>query len=310
MGGRYKMKLRLLLGGLALAVACAGPAAADEAIKIGFITKFPVPFFATMEDAAKAYAKEHPGVEVTFAQGTSATDIEGQIAHIESMVTKGVQGIAITPVDPTVAPALDKAIAAGVKVVLMDNDIPDWTGRTALATTNNYNAGKIVGEYLKTVLKNGDTIGILEGVPGVPSLDDRVKGMLDGLKGVDVVIVGKGATNCTEELGISVAEDLLTKNPELKAIYAACGPPAAGAAQAIKNAGIANDKVVLAGFDFCCGEKEALEAGIEDATVAQFPAKMAELGVDALVKSIRGEKVESLIDSGAALVTKDNMANF
>ena len=304
------MKLRLLLGGLALAIASAGPASADDPIKIGFITKFPVPFFATMEDAAKAYAKEHPGVEVTFAQGTSATDIEGQIAHIESMVTKGVQGIAITPVDPTVAPALDKAIAAGVKVVLMDNDIPDWKGRTALATTDNYNAGKIVGEYLKTVLKNGDTLGILEGVPGVPSLDDRVKGMLDGLKGVDVVIVGKGATNCTEELGISVAEDLLTKNPELKAIYAACGPPAAGAAQAIKNAGIANDKIVLAGFDFCCGEKEALEAGIEDATVAQFPSKMAELGVDALVKSIRGEKVESLIDSGAALVTKDNMANF
>jgi ABC-type sugar transport system substrate-binding protein len=304
------MKLRLLLGGLAFAVACAGPAAADETIKIGFITKFPVPFFATMEDAAKAYAKEHPGVEVTFAQGTSATDIEGQIAHIESMVTRGVQGIAITPVDPTVAPALDKAIGAGVKVVLMDNDIPDWKGRTALATTNNYNAGKIVGEYLETVLKNGDTIGILEGVPGVPSLDDRVKGMLDGLKGVDVVIVGKGATNCTEELGISVAEDLLTKYPELKAIFAACGPPAAGAAQAIKNAGIANDKIVLAGFDFCCGEKEALEAGIEDATAAQFPAKMAELGVDALVKSIRGEKVESLIDSGAALVTKDNMANF
>jgi len=123
-------------------------------------------------------------------------------------------------------------------------------------------------------------------------------------------IVGRGATNCTEELGINVAQDLLTANPELKAIYAACGPPAAGAAQAIKNAGIANDAIILVGFDFCCGEKEALEAGIEDATVAQFPAKMAELGVDALVKSIKGEKVESLIDSGAALVTKDNMANF
>jgi simple sugar transport system substrate-binding protein len=303
------MRLRLLLGGLALAVACSGPALADT-VKIGFITKFPVPFFATMEDAAKAYAKAHPGVEIEFGQGTSATDIEGQIALIESMVTKGVQGIALTPVDPTVAAALDKAIAKGVKVVLMDNNIPDWNGRTALATTDNYNAGKLAGEYLKTVLKNGDTLGILEGVPGVPSLDDRVNGMLDGLKGVDVQIVGKGATNCTEELGISVAEDLLTKNPGLKAIFAACGPPAAGAAQAIKNAGIPSDKIVLAGFDFCCGEKEALEAGIEDATVAQFPAKMAELGVDALVKAIHGEKVESLIDSGAALVTKDNMSNF
>ena len=263
-----------------------------------------------MEDAAKAYAAANPGVEIIFGQGTSATDIEGQIALIESMVTQGVQGIAMTPVDPTVAPALDKAIAAGVKVVLMDNNIPDWKGRTALATTDNYNAGKIAGEYLKSVLKDGDTIGILEGVPGVPSLDDRVNGMLEGLQGVDVEIVGRGATNCTEELGINVAEDLLTANPDLKAIYAACGPPAAGAAQAIKNAGIANDDIVLVGFDFCCGEAEALTAGIEDATVAQFPAKMAELGVDALVKAIRGEKVESLIDSGAALVTKDNMANF
>jgi simple sugar transport system substrate-binding protein len=298
------------LAGLALAAATAGPATADDNIKIGFITKFPVPFFATMEDAAKAYAAANPGLEIVFGQGTSATDIEGQIALIESMVTQGVQGIALTPVDPTVASTLDKAIAAGVKVVLMDNNIPDWNGRTALATTDNYNAGKIAGEYLKSVLKSGDTLGILEGVPGVPSLDDRVKGMLDGLQGVDVNIVGRGATNCTEELGINVAQDLLTANPELKAIYAACGPPAAGAAQAIKNAGIANDAIILVGFDFCCGEKEALEAGIEDATVAQFPAKMAELGVDALVKSIKGEKVESLIDSGAALVTKDNMANF
>jgi ABC-type sugar transport system substrate-binding protein len=134
--------------------------------------------------------------------------------------------------------------------------------------------------------------------------------MLEGLNGVDVNIVGRGATNCTEELGISVAEDLLTANPDLKAIYAACGPPAAGAARAITNAGIANDGIVLVGFDFCCGEEEALAAGVEDATVAQFPSKMAELGVDALVKAIRGETVESLIDSGAALVTKDNMAQF
>jgi simple sugar transport system substrate-binding protein len=103
---------------------------------------------------------------------------------------------------------------------------------------------------------------------------------------------------------------LLTSNAHLKSIYAACGPPAAGAAQAIKNAGISPDDIVLVGFDFCCGEKEALESGIEDATVAQFPTKMAGLGVEALVKAIKGEKVESLIDSGAALVTKENMAEF
>ena len=300
------MRIPRLAVGLVFAGLVASPAFSADKVKVGFITKFPVPFFATMEDAAKAYASSHPGVEIVFGQGKSATDIDGQIALIESMVTQGVKGIALTPVDPTVAKALDKAVAAGVKIVLMDNNIPGWNGRAALATTDNFAAGKLAGEFLKTKLKPGDTMGILEGVPGVPALDDRVKGMLEGLIGVDVKIVGRGATKCTEELGITVAEDILTKNPDVKSIYAACGPPAAGAARALRNAG-RGGSVILVGFDYCCGEKEALAAGIETATVAQFPSKMAELGVDALVKSIRGEKVESLIDSGAALVTKENM---
>lgn len=302
------MRLSLLAAGLTLA-AIAGPGLAQD-VKIGFITKFPVPFFATMENAAKDYAAANPGVEIIYGQGQSATDIEGQIALIESIVAQGVQGIALTPVDPTVSTALDKAVEAGVKVVLMDNNIPDWSNGTSLATTDNYAAGVIAGQALAGMTQDGDKLGILEGVPGVPALDDRVNGMLEGLGERKLEIVGRGGTNCTEELGISVAEDLLTKDPELDAIYAACGPPAAGAARAIQNAGIDPANIVLVGFDFCCGEEEALTEGLEDATVAQFPSKMASLGVDALVKAIRGEQVETLIDSGAALVTKDNMDQF
>jgi ABC-type sugar transport system substrate-binding protein len=299
-----------VIGGLALALAGALPVTAADPVKIGFITKFPVEFFSTMENAAKAYAAANPEVEIIYGQGQSGTDIEGQIAIIESMVTQGVQGIAITPVDPTVAPALDAAIAAGVKIVLMDNGIPNWTGLTAIATTDNYNAGKIAGEYLATVLKDGDTLGILEGVPGVPALDDRVNGMLEGLGAVKVEIVGRGGTNCTQELGVSVAEDLLTANPGLKAIYAACGPPAVGATQAIENAGIANDDIIMVGFDACCGELDKIVSGQEDATVAQFPAKMGELGVATLVKAIRGEAVETMVDTGAGLVTAANVQDF
>lgn len=299
-----------LFAGLAIAVAFAMPASAADKIKVGLITKFPVPFYSTMEDAAKKYAAAHPEIELVTGQGQAATDIEGQIALIESMITQGVKGLAITPVDPTVAPALDKAVAAGVKVVLVDNSIPDWKGQTALVSTNNLNGGKIAGEYLKTVLKSGDKIGILQGVPGVPALDDRVTGMMEGLGEVKVEVVGKGATNCTLELGTSVTEDILTANPDLKAIYAACGPPIPGAVKSISNAGIANDKIILVGFDACCGEIEAIKSGAEDASVAQFPAKMGELGIDTVVKAIRGETVEANVDTGAGLVTLQNVKDF
>ena len=193
----------------------------------------------------------------------------------------------------------------------MDNNIPDWKGRTALATTNNYDAGKIAGEYLKTVLKNGDTLGILEGVPGVPSLDDRVNGMLEGLEGVEVNIVGTRRDQLHRG-----ARDQRRRGPpdrqsrpqgDLFRLRPAGGRRGAGDQQRRHRQRRHHPgrlRLLLRR-----GRRRSTPA-TEDATVAQFPAKMAELGVDALVKAIRGEKVESLIDSGAALVTKDNMADF
>ena len=78
--------------------------AAAEKIKIGLITKFPVDFFFTIENAAKDWAAEHPDVELITGQGKAGNDHEGQIAIIESMVAQGVKGIAVTPTGPQVQP--------------------------------------------------------------------------------------------------------------------------------------------------------------------------------------------------------------
>lgn len=299
-----------VLGVLALALAITWPAIAADEVKIGFITKFPVDFYFTLENAAEKYAAAHPDIELITGQGQSATDVEGQIALIESMISKGVQGIAITPVDPSVASALDKAVDAGIKVVLIDNDIPKWTRKTAVVATDNYKGGTLAGQWLRTKLKDGDKIGILEGVPGVPALDDRVKGMMDGLGDRKVQVVGKVATNCTRELGVSGAEDILTANPGIAGIYAACGPPALGAIQSIENAKIAPDAILLVGFDALPEEVKEILAGREDGSVAQFPAKMGELGVETVVKAVRGEKVDANVDTGTAMVTKENAKDF
>ena len=89
------------------------------------------------------------------------------------MVTQGVKGIAITPTSAAVSAALDKAIKQGVKVVLIDNDIPSWKKKTSVVATNNYKGGVLAGKFLSKKLKPGDTLGILQGVPGVPALDDE-----------------------------------------------------------------------------------------------------------------------------------------
>ena len=95
------------------------------------------------------------------------------------MVTQGVKAIAITPTSPNVQDALQKAVDAGIKVVLVDNDIPDWDGKTSVVATDNLAGGKLAGAVAGRQLPAGATIAVLQGVLGSPSLDDRVNGMLE-----------------------------------------------------------------------------------------------------------------------------------
>lgn len=283
-----------------------GGASEEASGKIGFITKFPVDFYDTMVDAAKKWNEDHSNVELVFAQGTSGTDDEGEISAIESMITQGVKAIVITPTSPNVQDALQKAVDKGIKVILVDNDIPGWEGKTALVATDNLAGGVLAGKYMATQLEPGDTVAVLKGVAGAPSLEDRVTGFLDGL-GDGFEIVATLPTDCDQTKGLNAAQDILTRNPDVTAIYGACGPPILGALQAISDAG---KTVKTVGFDAGPDEIAAIVAGDELASVAQFPAKMGEFGAQAALDAISGKTVEPNIDTGTEIVTKDNAADF
>jgi ABC-type sugar transport system substrate-binding protein len=288
--------------------ASATPRAAQGTVKLGFITKFPVDFYFTLVGGAKKWNKSHKNVSIVYAQGKSATDDAGEIAAIQDMVASGVKGIAITPTSPAVIPALTKAVKAGVKVVLMDNDLPTWKLKSAVVSTNNLKGGTLAGKWLAAKLKAGDTLGILEGVPGVPALDDRVTGMLKGLGPTKskIKVVSKLETDCDQTKGATAAQTMLTANASLTAIYSACGPPALGAIQSIKNAGIKPGGIILVGFDGLPDEVKAVKAGTESATVAQHPAKIGLLGIATLNAAVRGKKVPKNVDTGTSLITPAN----
>ena len=139
--------------------------------------------------------------------------------------------------------------------------------------TDNKAGGVLAGEWLRRLLKAGDTIAVLEGVAGVPALDDRVNGMVEGLGDSDVKVVGKAPTDCAQDKGVSAAEDLLTAHPDVTAIYSACGPPATGAVQALDNAGVKPEDIVLVGFDASPDEVADIKAGKEDAIGRAVPGQ-------------------------------------
>jgi ribose transport system substrate-binding protein len=280
-----------------------------SALKLGLIMKFPVDFYLAMKSAAQKWDASTPGATVTIGIGHSATDDQGEINLIQSMVTQGVKGIAITPTSPAVIPALNEAVAKGVKVVLIDNDLPDWDKKSSVVATDNLKGGVLAGQFIAKHLKQGATVAVLQGVPGVPALDDRVKGMEQGLGSSGIKIVGKAPTDCDQNKGVSAAADLLSAHPNVDAIYGACGPPTLGAIAAVKKAKRGSNLTVI-GFDALPDEVKQIQAGQETASVAQFPAKMGELGMATLLKAVRGQSVPPNVDTGTAIVTKDNAGQF
>jgi simple sugar transport system substrate-binding protein len=310
--GAVVLLVSALAGGATAKTAPTTKAASEKVITLGVITKFPVGFYFTLQNGAKKWDKAHAGAKVIFAQGRSATDDAGEIAAIQDMVAGGVKGIAIAPTSPAVVPALKKAQKQGVKIVLIDNDIPSWKGKSSVVATNNFKGGTLAGKYLAKHLKAGEKLGVLAGVPGVPSLDDRVNGMLAGLGTMrsKIKVVGKLETDCAQDKGFTAAQTILTANPDIKAMFSACGPPALGALQAIKRANIDPKGIWTVGFDAQPEEVAEIKAGNEDASVAQFPSRIGLLGVDTLWKVVNHKKVKKNVDTGTALVTQANAAKF
>ncbi len=170
-------------------------AAADEKIKVTLLTKATGGFWDAMIAGAKQYETDHPDdIELTTNACKTNDDTPCQIAQIQDAVTKGAQAIVISPMGVGVTDALNEAQQAGVRIVFVDNTIPGVVP-DAVAATNNVKGGEAAGAYIKTQLKSGDTIGLLEAVRGVPNLDQRIDGVKAALEGTGVEVVIGGSAD-------------------------------------------------------------------------------------------------------------------
>jgi ABC-type sugar transport system substrate-binding protein len=312
-----RLKALVVLGaGAMLIAACSssaggsgsGNAAAKGKIKVTLLTKATGGFWDAMIAGAKKYATDHPkDIELTTNACKTNDDTPCQIAEIQDAVTKGAQAIVVSPMGVGVTDALNKAQKAGVRIVFVDNTIPGVVP-DAVAATDNVKGGLAAGAYIKSQLKAGDTIGLLEAVRGVPNLDERIDGVKTALEGTGVkVVIGAQQTLCDPKTGASVTQDLLTKYPNLTAIYSACDSPAIGAVAVMESK---QHPLLIFGYDGDPDMSKLIKAGKTTATMAQSPFHMTYLGIQAAVKSLKGEKFVKKIDTGVTLVTKANAAKF
>ena len=276
-------------------------------IKIGLVTKTDTnPYFVKLRDSAKAAATAK-GATLIAVAGKFDGDNEGQVAAIENLVQQGVKGILITPSNSTgILGALKQAKDKGILVIALDTETDPKDAVDATYATNNLTAGELQGKYVKATL--GQTVPkvlLMDGTPGGTVDEQRHRGFLQGmgLKDGDPAIIGAAPTNGDQNKAQSAMENLLQRDASVNAVYTINEPAARGAVAALAAKGLAG-KVAVGSIDGGCQGVADVKAGKYLATVMQFPKKMAEQGVDAVVAfSKDGSKPSGFQDTGAQLIT-------
>ena len=289
------------------------------------------PFFLAMKKGAEDEAAKD-GVSLTYAAGSEDGDEDGQVKAIEAAVARGDQGILIAPNGPGVNAAINNARKQGLYVIALDTP-PDPADTVDITfATDNFKAGVAIGKWAaakqdgkpanialldlyndKVVsVDYGRDQGFLTGM-GIDVKDPKKNGDEDksgkytGGKGGDYTIACNEPTQGAQDLGKSAMETCLSKTKDIDLVYTLNEPAAAGAAEALKAAGVTATIVSVDGG--CSPGIADVKAGIIGATAQQYPVKMAELGVKA-IKTIAdgGAKPANspgvdFFDTGVALVT-------
>jgi ABC-type sugar transport system substrate-binding protein len=279
-------------------------------LTIGFV--YPGPddeFWLNTARGASAEGQRVGNVKVISGAGAASANFADMIPVVESMLTRGVDAI-IAPGGPQLLPVLKRATSQGIPVILYATGLPQLKNAKSTIITNNFQGGIEAGNYLKKLLRGSGTLGILDIERGTyPLLDQRAAGVLQAIKGSHIRVVGDLNTQCDVATAVSVAENMLTRTPNLNAFFGACAQAALGAVQALKTAP-KGGHVVTVGFDGKRAEFSSILAGSETATIAQQPARMGALAVQIATQVLRGMRVPAQINVATSLVTKQTAASF
>ncbi|MFC7404575.1 sugar ABC transporter substrate-binding protein [Georgenia alba] len=255
-------------------------------------------------------AGQETGANVTIQGATAETEVQEQIDLVRSAITQQVDALVVAPTQADqLQPILDQAVGQDIPVLLVDTDIEGWDGKVSFVGTDNHGVGVTAGEFILEQADPGQ-VAVIRGVPGNPSTDDRVDGVLETLEGSDFEVVADLAANSDRAEGRAVMADILTANPDVSVVFAANDDMALGALEAIKSAGLAMEDIMVIGVDGTSDAVSSMTAGELDASIAQNSFDMGRTVVEMTVQHLDGEQIEAQVDTGVTVVTPENAEEY
>jgi ribose transport system substrate-binding protein len=261
--------------------------AAQAADKIALVVStLNNPFFVTLENGAKDKAKEL-GYDLIVLD--SQNDPAKELANVEDVLNQSIKALLLNPADSDAAKAsVRAAIAKNVPVLTLDRAANGVTVASHIAS-DNVAGGKMAGDLIAQKLGGKGNVVELQGVPGTSAARDRSKGFMEAMAAAPgLKVVASQTANFDRTQGLNVMENILQAHPDIDAVFAANDEMALGAIKAIQ---AANRKIVVVGFDGTDDGVAAVKSGAMFASIAQQPALIGSLGVEAADKVIKGQTV-------------------
>lgn len=262
-------------------------------------------FWTSLIDGAKLGAEEL-GAEIEVYGANSEEDVDGQIALIRSCIEKKPDALLIAPADYSrTTEVLREVKESGIKLILLDSTI-DQNIADAVVSTDNYLAGKELGEYTQKLLNEDSVIGIIAHVQGTSTATERETGIREGLGECENQIAEVVFCNSSYKKAYALTKEMLLKYPDMDMLIGTNEYSAVGAARAVRDMGL-TDQIQMVGFDNSIEEIQYLEAGVFQAIIIQKPFNMGYLGVEQAINVITNREVEHNLDSGSKLITRTNL---
>lgn len=267
-------------------------------------------FWTTVEKGAKAAGQEE-GVEIVWKSPLKESDRGAQIDLVQQFIADGVSGIVLAPLDSkALVGPVQAAQQAGIPVVIIDSGLEAEAGTDFLSFvgTENQRAGKMGGEELVRLLGHQGKVVLLRYMAGSASTTDREAGFLSALENqaqIELISDNRFAGPTSGEAQVA-ALNMIDQLKQADAVFCPNESSTDGMLQALRKEGLLGT-ITFVGFDASPPLVEALRAGEIQALVVQNPYKMGSLGVKTMVDYLNGKKVDKNIDTGAVVVTRENM---
>lgn len=232
-----------------------------------------------------------------------------QIEQIDEMIGMGIDVLVVTPVDwKSLTDILKKAKEQGIYILVVDSNLEDESLADCTITSDNYNAGRLVGEYFLQEREEADLIVMTH--DAARSGQDRVRGFLNVVEQSESVHIVK-SINCDGQLEIAMPrmQSIIDEGVSFDSVFCLNDLAAVGAVAALDDNGLL-DQVEVYGIDASPDAKALIKEGMMSASAAQFPSRIGQTAADIIYRLLGGETVEKQICVPVELVTQENVEQY